>query len=226
MTGIESNEEKCQKVWKSYHSNFPDVASLTSAEYLTNIQSSEKKYVLVDVRTKAEQNVSMIPNAVSLRAFESTMKSSSSNNATNDDIVVTYCTVGYRSGLEARRLRDKYNLKKVMNLDGIVSYTHACSAIQNQNRASEERNIDIAGSKPNISGESVSLIDPKTKAGTKRVHVFGPTWNVVSKESEAIYFSNFTMALRGFGVVIFAFVQKVKGFLCRPCLKSDATSTT
>lgn len=195
-------------MWQAYHKRFPDVTTLTSTEYLSSKYtlrpSSTSKYILVDVRSKAEQDVSMIPTAVTLSAFEKKMKISPQSNTTiTDEIVVTYCTIGFRSGLEARRLRDKYNLN-VMNLDGIVSYTHACSVIQDPG-AKDTSTSSLE--------ENVYLIDPKTKKATKRVHVFGPVWNVASNAVEATYFSTFSMALRGLSVAFFAFVQSVKGFL-------------
>jgi rhodanese-related sulfurtransferase len=45
--------------------------------------------VLVDVRTPAEQNVSMIPTAIRKETFERT------RDAYTDHTIVAYCTIGY-----------------------------------------------------------------------------------------------------------------------------------
>ena len=48
--------------------------------------------------------------------------------ATTDDTdIIFYCTIGYRSGMEAARICDEYNIDRgrVYSLDGIVPYTHA-----------------------------------------------------------------------------------------------------
>ena len=143
----------------------------------------------------------MIPNAITLHDFESRMKTEK-RNQDQRIVVVTYCTIGYRSGLEARRLRDRYHLN-VLNLDGIVSYTHACSTSTSTSTSTSSQN------------DQAYLIDPKTGKATKRVHVFGPAWNVASDQFEATYFSKPSMAWRGFCVGCNAFVQIVKGFFGR-----------
>ena len=185
-----SNLEKSQEMSHFYHSKFDDIPTLTSEYYLLHKDS----YLLVDVRSQAEQNVSMIPNAITLEQFESRMKkrqrnaflNSGENHFDHDtQTVVTYCTIGYRSGLEGRRLRDEYNLHgKVMNLDGIVCYTHACSAA-------------LPAIDAYIEESQQFLVDPKSKESTLKVHVFGSTWNCVADRFQSIYFSPPVMAWRG-----------------------------
>ena len=107
-------------------------------------QKKQRQLVLVDVRTRVEQETSMIPGAITLDEFHRRMDhtrqqhqrqqqrggdifhrhhssptSSSSPPPPNqiddsgpeispDSIIVTYCTVGYRSGREAQHLADQY----------------------------------------------------------------------------------------------------------------------
>ncbi len=73
--------------------------------------------VLLDVRTPAEWNVSHLagarqvdPNATADEAAGSTAK---------DAPIVTYCSVGYRSGKMAERLR-KAGFTRVQNLEGSI----------------------------------------------------------------------------------------------------------
>ena len=97
-------------------------------------------YTLVDVRSKPpEQHVSVIPNATTilplhlLDQFEANdlkhRNIARKNNKYakqsrhfetihhNRKYTLRWCMIGYRSGLEAQRLRDQYNLN-VRNLDG------------------------------------------------------------------------------------------------------------
>ena len=79
-------------------------ASVVTAEQVRSFQTDEKytgEFVIVDVRGKAETDVSMIPGAISQAAFEKTKKQHAGK------IVIAYCTVGYRSGIYAEKLRSK-----------------------------------------------------------------------------------------------------------------------
>ena len=57
-------------------------------------------YVLVDVRSKAETDVSIIPNAITREEFERTY------DEYQGKTVIVYCTVGYRSGIYTQELRN------------------------------------------------------------------------------------------------------------------------
>jgi rhodanese-related sulfurtransferase len=123
-------------MYKKYHSKFSSIDTLTSADFLIDYYTcsdtngrKNPTVTLVDVRTKAEQKVSMIPGAITLHEFESQLKQNPNKWQGDGALVITYCTIGYRSGLEAQRLREVYNLRNIQHLDGIVPYTHACSAM-------------------------------------------------------------------------------------------------
>jgi hypothetical protein len=95
---------------------------------------------------------------------------------------ITYCTIGYRSGVEARRLRDKYGLQgRIYNLDGIVPYTH-CIATKNDARDHHRP----------------QLIHPKTGEETNKVHCYGSTWAecVNSEHFKPIIFSKQSLAIQ------------------------------
>ena len=103
-------EKMCGKV------SLPGVPELTVDE-LRQLQSQEE-IVLVDVRTPDEQVVSMIPGAITATDFEDNRRSY--EGAT----VVTYCTIGGRSGKYAKGLVDAG--VKAFNLRGaILAWTHA-----------------------------------------------------------------------------------------------------
>ena len=96
--------------------SLPGVPELT-VEELRQLQS-QQEIVLVDVRTPDEQVVSMIPGAITASEFEDNRRSYEAAT------VVTYCTIGGRSGRYAKGLVDAG--MKAFNLRGaILAWTHA-----------------------------------------------------------------------------------------------------
>lgn len=105
--------------------------------------------VLVDVREPHERAVSILPGAISLETYEA-------NRGTYADRpVVTYCTVGVRSGYVAQRLAGEG--VSVRNFRGsILAWTHA-----------QGRLVTPAG------------------APTDDVHVYGKRWNFAHSAYDA-----------------------------------------
>jgi rhodanese-related sulfurtransferase len=64
-------------------------------------QTAATAFVLVDVRTEAEQQVSMLPGAITKEEYEK------HSDKYQDKKVICYCTVGGRSGKYAKQLADK-----------------------------------------------------------------------------------------------------------------------
>jgi len=205
----ENNDEKvlqeCRSKSNFYHSKFPDIPSLSSNDLIR--QQSQRidensKILLVDVRTQAERNISIIPNSISLSEFHNIMKGYNPTTESSSLLpfasVVTYCTVGYRSGIEARRLRDLYSLPRVQNLDGIISYTHACGSKKGM---------------PALGNNLVaSLIHPETKEATNQVHIFGSSWNYVHSSYEIKFFNRWYLAWMSLQVGFLVLVRKIQGW--------------
>ncbi|KAL3936327.1 MAG: hypothetical protein SGARI_002602, partial [Bacillariaceae sp.] len=131
MTDSEGNlqrqrHEECLRQVASYQGQFPDVPTMTSNELVKKICSEKDNILLVDVRTQEEQDASMIPGALRLKDVDLSeqMKDEESK------MLVIYCTVGYRSGREARRLQQLHPEWKgrIYNLDGILAYSHVQDA--------------------------------------------------------------------------------------------------
>jgi Rhodanese-related sulfurtransferase len=156
-------KSKCEEMYKKYHSKFSSIETLTSADFLQDYYcytsscddhlhgKTNLAVTLVDVRTRAEQKVSMIPGAITLHEFESQLKQHPNKWQDDGQLVVTYCTIGYRSGLEAQRLRQVYNIGNIRHLDGIVPYTHACAAF-----------LATTGTTGNNSGVSLAAVSNKS----------------------------------------------------------------
>ena len=87
---------------KLFRSAQQPVAPVVTAEEIRTFQADEKhdgEFVIVDVRSKAESDVSLIPGAITQAAFEKT------KNQYAGKTVIAYCTVGHRSGIYAKKLR-------------------------------------------------------------------------------------------------------------------------
>ncbi len=121
---------------------FPEVADLT-VEELDRLRETTD-ITLIDVRNPPEQEVSMIPGAVPAADFEADPGAYASTT------LVTYCTVGHRSGLYAQRLQASGY--KVFNLKGsILSWTHAGRDLVDA--AGSTRRVHVAGPKWSLESE-------------------------------------------------------------------------
>lgn len=138
-----------ESMYEEYRQEFPDVAEITPQDFRKLQQASDT--VLVDVRTPEEQAVSMLPGAITLDAFEA------AKDTYRDQTIVTYCTIGARSGECAKEL--KAEGFKARNLKGsILAWTHA----------------------------GLPLFD-KDGQPTKRVHTYGKQWNLVADGYDATW---------------------------------------
>lgn len=83
---------------------FPSVPTVTRGDL-----SELDDYLLVDIREKKEQNVSMIPGSITQEEFEKNPEKYKGKK------IITYCTIGYRSSEYAEKIRKKgfkaYNLR-------------------------------------------------------------------------------------------------------------------
>jgi rhodanese-related sulfurtransferase len=120
MFGKKTDEQKRERIAKAYEGSkvhFREVTDITAEEL--NVRLGDADLVVVDVREPQEQDVSMIPGAISASDFEANL------GEYRGKTVVAYCTVGHRSGLFAQELM-RSGWPSVYNLAGaILSWTHA-----------------------------------------------------------------------------------------------------
>lgn len=85
------------------YSQQPEAPIVTAAQIQTlqNDKKYQDRFVIVDVRAKAETDVSIIPGAITQAEFLKTHKQHQGK------AVLVYCTVGFRSGKYAKKLRKK-----------------------------------------------------------------------------------------------------------------------
>jgi rhodanese-related sulfurtransferase len=114
---------------------------------VNEMQAKDTVY-LVDVRSKAEREVSMVTGAMSRSDFEALDLQPEEEKNKNIKIV-TYCTIGYRSGKYACELSDKGWNGRVSNGQGVVPWSWE-----------KKEGLLVHDGQP-----------------TMRVHTYGPAWN-------------------------------------------------
>jgi rhodanese-related sulfurtransferase len=105
-------------VKRTLRGKFRDVDWITTqqlAEWLADTKRTAP--VLLDVRTLAEWNVSHLPRA--RRVDPKATAQEAAGELPKDARIVAYCSVGYRSGLLARRLRSA-GFTHVQDLEGSI----------------------------------------------------------------------------------------------------------
>ena len=103
---------------------FADLPEFSSQALLGLSNAQRENYIVVDVRSPVEQNISIIEGSVDQAHFERNFDSNQKKK------VVVYCTIGYRSGYYAKALRqqglDAYNLS-----EGILGWIQAGGSLVN-----------------------------------------------------------------------------------------------
>lgn len=111
----------------------------------------EGKYVLVDCRNPDERSVSTIESAIPLSEF------TADSDRYRDDLIIPYCTIGYRSGLRTKKLvAQGFNAKNMIG--GVLLWAHA--------------------DRPFVDTEGVP---------TQRVHVYGEDWDLLPDTHDSVY---------------------------------------
>ena len=86
-------KERCMLQQEKYHSIFSDIPTMTSNSWITKTanrggeEENNEEYILIDVRSKEERDVSVIPGSISLQQFEDDIIGKTKSN-TNNNITV------------------------------------------------------------------------------------------------------------------------------------------
>ena len=111
------------RMYQEYKRHFPEVADITPEAVMN--ATNRTAWVLVDVRDRKEQAVSILPGAITRQQFER------DPNQYTGRKIVTYCTIGYRSGLYAKKLQAQG--WEVYNLTGsILGWVHAGGHVEHE----------------------------------------------------------------------------------------------
>jgi sodium/bile acid cotransporter 7 len=127
---------KALAMYSEYKKSFPDVMEITAHQAIELLSNSE--VVFVDVRKSKEQAVSMIPGAIPHKEFMAPL------DQYRHKLIIGYCTISYRSGKLARKLKKKGIT--MINLEaGLLGWVHAGSPLVRQGKPVQK--IHVYGSK-------------------------------------------------------------------------------
>lgn len=113
--------------------------------------TTTEKVLFVDCREDRERAVSMIDGAISKAEFEA------DPDRYRGRVIVTYCTIGYRSGVYATALGERgFDAKNLVG--GVLEWAHE--------------------------GRSFTDADGRV---TNRVHVYGAEWDLLPGTHESVY---------------------------------------
>ena len=110
--------EKLQTIYRmydDYRKSFREVQDVSPEMAMKLVKSS--RVVFVDIREDREQRVSMIPGAVTEDEFRN------NPDKYRNHIVIGYCTISYRSGKLARKLR-KQGIIMANLRGGLLAWVH------------------------------------------------------------------------------------------------------
>ena len=138
------HKQEAKSMMLSYASQFEGLDVMES-ETIEMLLQSKEKIVLVDVREKEEQEVSMIPTAITKNEFLHVK-----NKLSKDVCIVPYCTIGYRSGVFGKKLQEE-KFTNVYNGEGIVLWSHLehCNLVVGTNREVKTNKVHTYGSQWN-----------------------------------------------------------------------------
>lgn len=129
---VQSDKDKVieiNKQFEDYKKSFKSVKNLLPQE-----SDQLENPLFVDARENNEQDVSMIPGAITLEEFNK------KRDTFNDRNIVIYCTIGYRSGLYTKKLVSKgykaFNLK-----GGVLLWSHAKRDFQKDGIATQKVHV-------------------------------------------------------------------------------------
>ena len=146
--GEEEKRTHIAEMYEGYRAEFPEVEEISVEELLRALDDGAPP-IVVDVRTDEERAVSIIPGSISQRAFESRLADLEGR------AIVTYCTVGYRSGLYADKLRRQG--WEVHNLKGsILAWTHSGRTLERESQPT--RRVHVYGSKWNLAAAGFEAV--------------------------------------------------------------------
>jgi sodium/bile acid cotransporter 7 len=131
--------DKIEAMYQSYKKDFPGMPDIQISDAMRLLQ--EGKALFIDVREEKEQQVSMLPGAVTEKQF---LKNPEKYR---DRTLIGYCTISYRSG----KLAEKLNAQGITLLNlkgGLLAWVHAGGKVYDQ--SGETKRIHVYGKKWNL----------------------------------------------------------------------------
>jgi sodium/bile acid cotransporter 7 len=134
-----AKRQKVERLYEGYLAEFPDLLDLTPQQAM-NVMADQKA-VFIDIRKPMEQQVSMLPGAITEKDYFNNFKSF------EDHVKIAYGTISLRSGKFAQKLQKDgipvYNLR-----GGILAWVHDGGKVYDQ--TGEIRRIHVYGGEWNL----------------------------------------------------------------------------
>lgn len=142
---------RIHEMYQDYRQDFPNVPTITPDELAR--MRERQDVVVVDVREPYERAVSYIPGSIPVQEFRRHQEKYRVRT------VVTYCTIGYRSGVYAKELREKGF--DALNLEGsILMWLHAGYPIVDA--SGETKRVHVYGKSWRLAPEGYEMVTGKT----------------------------------------------------------------
>jgi sodium/bile acid cotransporter 7 len=143
----EEKRHEVETMYENYKKAFPDVSDISAEEALA--LKGQSMPVFVDVREPSEQTVSMLPGAITDEEF---LKNPAAHG---DRTVIGYCTISFRSGKLAEKLKKKgiqmFNLR-----GGILAWLHAGGKIYKDGKPTKQ--VHVYGKEWNLAPEGYETV--------------------------------------------------------------------
>jgi rhodanese-related sulfurtransferase len=147
FAGDPERKAEVMSMYRGYTRDFPQVPDIEAKRAIELWQKGSALFV--DIRDDEEQQVSMLPGALTQDQYEQ------NPGAAKDKTLVVYCTISYRSGKFAEDLMEKG--VKVLNLQGgILGWVHAGGPVFSKGKQVDT--IHVYGSKWDLAPEKVNTI--------------------------------------------------------------------
>lgn len=147
--GMSDSEKraKVEAMYRDYKRDFAEVEDIEPTAAMKLLQ--EGRALFIDVREEREQRVSMLPGAVTERQF---LKDPA---AYAGRTLIGYCTISYRSGKLAARLKKEGT--PILNLrGGLLAWVHDGGKVYDQ--SGETRRIHVYGRKWNLAPKNYEAV--------------------------------------------------------------------
>ena len=142
-----AKRQRIETMYVEYKKSFPDVPDMDPRHAMQLVE--ENNVVFIDVRKPEEQSVSMLPGAITHNAYLE------NPDKYGDYIKIAYCTIAYRSGKFAQKLKKKgitvFNLR-----GGILAWVHADGKVYNQH--GQTHRIHVYGRRWNLGPQEYEAV--------------------------------------------------------------------
>jgi rhodanese-related sulfurtransferase len=145
-----TDAEKLQTIYRmydDYSKSFREVQDVSPQTAMKLAKSSN--VVFVDIREAEEQKVSMIPGAITEEEFRK------DPDKYRKHIVIGYCTISYRSGKLAQKLREQGIVMSNLR-GGLLAWVHEGGKVTDSR--GETKRIHVYGKKWNYAPESYEAV--------------------------------------------------------------------